>query len=159
MTGLEALDLAWLRGLAREDLHVVRDARHAHGDVLVGLQGNIPDLREINRMRAHVGGERIELEAHEHIRQRIDSRGIRDPDRTGDAGGLLSPTADCKLEARIEESGVEPAIEDVENGLGDAFRISLALPDYAFRILGAPSLQKRRQQCVTVLEEPVETGP
>ena len=55
VTGEETVEFALLWRLAGEDLDIGGHARHAHGDVFLRLDGDVADLRQVDRASANIG--------------------------------------------------------------------------------------------------------
>ncbi|MNE79459.1 hypothetical protein D3C80_1759460 [compost metagenome] len=136
----------------------MRNALEAHGNQLTRIHGDIADLRQINRSGPGISSLAVITKALEHVRQGVHSLLVYRSDLLGHFSGLQRPAAHGKLELRVEQLRVEPALEHIQDRLGDAFGIAFTLPYQAPRIGLSPTRQQRRQQLLAILEEPVEAG-
>ncbi len=119
---------------------------------------DIADLRQIDCIGTDIGLIIGVTKAHEHRLDRRDSGGVGGGQSLFHLRIGQRPSADRKFQPIVKDVWHEPAIAQVQCGLGDGLRGLLGLGDQVCGVLMLPAGDQPIQQRLAIREMPIKTG-
>lgn len=146
-----------LRGFdAGINLGISGHARDAFLGIIDDHHRNVTDLCVIDGMGAGEGVDFAVIKAAEHGDERHDARLIRSLDARGHRLIPRRPIAHSKIERRVKNIGVKPAIKHIEHGLIDRLRKGVDALNEIACVLLLPSRHQLIQERIARSEIPIK---